>query len=71
MSDILRCPGGLPLPDGSTCPADEPYQHFAHDLREQVAEAIRRYPNADAEWWIGPEAAIGVVEDYLAADRRP
>jgi hypothetical protein len=42
--------------------------HFHHELRGKVAAAIREYPNADAEWWIGPEAVLGEVERHLGWD---
>lgn len=44
--------------------------HFDHDLRERVAEAIRRFPNAESAWWIGPEAVLARVEEHLRKGSR-
>ena len=35
------------------------------ELRAAVAEAIRRFPNTEAQWWIGPESVLGAVEKFL------
>lgn len=35
------------------------------ELRQAVADAIRRFPNTEAQWWIGPEAVLGAVEKFL------
>lgn len=50
----LRC---LVDPDGE--------DHYDHDLREAVAQAIRRFPNTDAPQWIGPESVLARVEEHL------
>lgn len=39
--------------------------HVPHELEQRVAEAIKRYPNMDADWWLGPVAAIRAVSDWL------
>ncbi len=39
--------------------------HVPHELEQLVKEAIQRYPNMDAEWWLGPVAAIRAVNDWL------
>lgn len=38
---------------------------FPQELESAVADAIRRYPNMAAEWWLGPVAAIRVVEQWI------
>jgi hypothetical protein len=45
-------------------PIYTPEGHVDPELERQVAEAIRRYPNFDAEWWIGATAAISVVAKW-------
>lgn len=35
------------------------------DLQHLVEQAIREYPNSDAEWWLGGVAAIRIVEAWL------
>lgn len=44
-------------------------QHYNEDLRAAVATAIQRYPNSEAEWWIGPEAVLHKVEKFLGWDQ--
>lgn len=39
--------------------------HYDHDLRDRVAEAIRGAPNTEAPWWIGPESVLGAIEEFL------
>ena len=41
--------------------------HVPQELEDRVREAIKRYPNMDADWWLGPVAAIRVVSDWLLA----
>lgn len=43
----------------------DPEGHWHPELERRVAEAIRRYPNVDAEWWIGASAALFVVDEWL------
>lgn len=47
-----------------TCP--DGADHYDHDLREQIAQSIKRFPNTDAAQWIGPESVLGRVEEHLA-----
>lgn len=35
------------------------------DLTEQVAKAIREYPNQDAPQWLAPTAVILLIEQWL------
>lgn len=59
-------------PDGSKAYVHElrdmadNFDSFDQELREAIATAIRRYPNTDAAWWIGPEAVLGIIEEHLA-----
>ena len=39
--------------------------HVLPELEQRVKEAIQRYPVMEAEWWLGPVAAIRVVSDWL------
>lgn len=55
--DALRC-------HEPSC-GEQQGNHYNHELREQIAHSIRRYPNSDAEWWIGPEAVLARVEEHL------
>lgn len=47
--------------DGSPAPL----RIYNQQLREDVAAAIRRFPDTNAKWWIGPEAVLAVVEQYI------
>ena len=44
--------------------------HVHEELRLAVEAAIKRYPNMEAEQWIGGVAAIRVVADWLEAVKR-
>jgi len=44
--------------------------HVHEELRLAVEAAIKRYPNMDAEQWIGGVAAIRVVADWAEAVKR-
>ena len=42
-----------------------PSGHWHPELEERVKAAIQRYPNMYAEWWLGPSAALSVIQDWL------
>lgn len=42
-----------------------PEGHWDPELEQRVAEAIKRFPNFEAEWWIGASAALGAVEKWM------
>lgn len=63
------------MPDGAAQlvldlrnPADN-FSSFDPILREAIAKTIRRYPNTGADWWIGPEAVLGTIENYITGGK--
>jgi hypothetical protein len=40
--------------------------HIHQSLLDEVDAAIKRFPNMDAEWWIGGSAAVSVIDRWLA-----
>jgi hypothetical protein len=42
--------------------------HLHAEVQKSVEDAIKRYPNFDAEWWLGGVAAIRAVLGILGID---
>jgi hypothetical protein len=62
---VPSVPAPAPIPVLALRRLRSPEGHWDPVLEDRVREALRKVPNMDAPWWIGPSAAIGVVEDWL------